>query len=178
MRGYPHVVGRRVAVGYVIFINGVQSAGKSTVAKLVERRTSTFHIVSSDELIRQMPVHQRVAQAAELFGRLITTVDGQRKASNVIVDAALTERQICEVQERFTDKTLFVLLRVTESDRVRRERSRRDRRLAHTFRQEWHEIVGSDELYHLVLDSSALSPAQCASEVIRTAQDSSSEEKL
>jgi chloramphenicol 3-O-phosphotransferase len=162
----------------VIFINGVQSAGKSTVAKLVERRTSTFHIVSSDELIREVPVHQRVSRAAELFGRLLTTADEQQEANNVIVDAALTERQIREAKECFTDKTLFVLLRVTESDRVRRERSRRDRRLANTFRKEWHEIVGSDALYDLVLDSSALNPAQCASRVIRTAQHAWGEVEL
>ncbi|NED96832.1 hypothetical protein G1H11_16105 [Phytoactinopolyspora alkaliphila] len=68
----------RTASGYAIFINGVQSAGKSTVAKLVERRTLTFRIASGDELILTVPVYQRVLRAAEIFGRLLATVDEQR----------------------------------------------------------------------------------------------------
>lgn len=151
----------------MIFINGVQSAGKSTLAKGIAKRASTFRVVSGDELIRKVPADRRESQANALFTQLLDEIDSQRRSSNLIVDAALDEQQVREAQERFAGNAIFILVRVNEADRARRERSRHDRRLAYEFRQEWHEIAGPDELYDLVLDSSALNPAQCVSRVIR-----------
>jgi cytidylate kinase len=133
-------------------------------------RVPTLQLVSGDELIRRIPAHQRLDRHAELFSDLLTTVDERRRSSNIVVDSALSAQQVREARVQFQDKAAFVLLRVNESDRVLRERKRRDRRLTYTFQQEWHDLVGPDELYDLVLDTSSLNPAQCTTQMIRAVQ--------
>lgn len=119
------------ALRHAIFINGIPSSGKSTVAAKIKRRTSSFRVITGDELIPQVPFEQRVAQVEHLFAMTFDTIERRLKSTNLIVDGAWTERQVVEAQDQFGDKGLYIVLRIDESERRRRESLRKDRRLAY-----------------------------------------------
>ena len=151
----------------IIFVNGVQSAGKSTVARKLDRREPGFRVLVNDELIRAVPIHQRLERHRELWTQTLETVQRWSDSTGVIVDAALREDQVRDARERFPT-ALFVLLRVDEATRARRERMRRDRQLPVPFDPSWHAMPGPDSLYDLVLDASRTNVSSMAN-AIRTA---------
>jgi hypothetical protein len=51
----------------IIFVNGVQSAGKSTVARKLARREPAFRVLANDELIRAVPMRERLQRHRELW---------------------------------------------------------------------------------------------------------------
>ncbi len=143
----------RLAVGtQIIFVNGVQSAGKSTVARKLERREPGFRVLVNDELIRAVPIRERLQRHRELWTLTLETVQRWSDSTGVIVDAALRDDQVRDARERFPT-ALFVLLRVDEATRSRREGMRRDRQLLVPFDPSWHSLPGPDSLYDLVLDA-------------------------
>lgn len=148
--------------GHAIFINGIPSAGKSSVAQEIARRTSTFRVLTGDEVIRQVPYEQRVASAHRLFALTLDMVGRWLARSNVIVDGAWTERQVMEAQGRFGNAGLYVILRIDETERRRRESMRKDRRLGYAWDPSWHDMPGPDEVYDLAIDSKLKNVSECA----------------
>jgi chloramphenicol 3-O-phosphotransferase len=153
-----------------IFINGIQSAGKSSVAREIRSRSSTFRVLMGDDIVREFPEDQRVKLWREIFERLLTRIEAWLESSNVVVDAALTAAQIQEARRRFAGKGLFVLLRIDEAERHKRESLRRDRRLLY-WDPSWHSMPGPDDLYHLVIDSGATSPEETAEIILAKAME-------
>lgn len=159
----------------IIFVNGIQSAGKSTVARKLERRESGFRVLVNDELIRAVPMTERLQRHRELWAQTLDVVQRWSDSTGVIVDAALREDQIREARDRFPE-ALFVLLRVDEATRARRERTRRDRQLLVQFDPSWHSVPGPDSLYDLVLDAGRTDVSSMAN-AIRTALRQDSQER-
>lgn len=152
-----------------IFVNGIQSSGKSsTVAELV-RRESAFQIVEGDEIIRRVPtVRERLRRYEQLFLRTLDVIEERLVAGDMIFDGAWSGRQIQTAQDRFDG--LFVILRIDEQERRRREAKRRDRQLVH-WQPDFHEMPGPDDLYDLVIDANSASPAECADRVLAEAHE-------
>jgi chloramphenicol 3-O-phosphotransferase len=117
-----------------------------------------------------MPYEQRVAHADRLFALTLDMVQGWLERSNVIVDGAWTERQVNEAQERFGDAGLYVILRIDESERRRRESLRTDRRLGYPWDPSWHDMPGPDEVYDLVIDSKLKNVSECARIILERAK--------
>lgn len=93
---------------------------------------------------------------------------------DVVVDGAMTERQIWEATDLFGDRALFVVLRITEETRQRqsdRDRDREGRRLATALGEDAHGRTGPDELYDLAIDNEATSPKGCAREIVALARE-------
>lgn len=71
----------------------------------------------------------------------------------MISEGAWTQRQIVRARELFGPDPLFVILRIDEREREKRESSRMDRQLGHSWDPSWHDMPGPDNLYDLVVDS-------------------------
>ena len=117
-------------------------------------------------MIRQVPYEQRLALAHRLFAMTLDMIDGWLKRSNVIVDGAWTERQVLESQGRFGEVGFYVILRIDESERRRREAARTDRRLGYNWDPSWHDMPGPDDMYDLVIDSKLSSVSACANAIL------------
>ncbi len=155
--------------GHAIFLNGIPSAGKSSVAAKIRSRTSTFRVLTGDDVIRQVPFQQRAGQADKLFVMVLTSIERWLGSSNVIVDGAWTERKVSEARERFGHMGLYVVLRIDESERKRREALRKDRQLGHRWKPAWHDMPGPDDIYDVVIDSKATNVSKCATTILTAA---------
>lgn len=151
----------------IVFINGVQSAGKSTVARKFARREPSFRVLVNDDLVRAVPLAERLQRQEELWTQSLDTIEAWTASDDVLFDGALREDQVRDARERFPS-ALLVLLRVDEATRSRRESARRDRRLLVPFDPSWHAVPGPDSLYDLVLDASRQDPSRLANEIRTT----------
>lgn len=153
---------------HAIFLNGIPGAGKSAVAREVKRQRRSFLVVAGDEIVRQVPYEQRVRKADLIWFRLLDEVEIHLQGSNVLVDSALRADQVLEARDRFGGRAMFVILRINEETRARRqaERDRRGNPLGHLWQPEFASMPGGDELYDLVLDAGALTLVQCARQIL------------
>lgn len=171
----PHAPGR------VIFINGVPAAGKSTVAAKLRAVMRGPTTVRTDDAVIAVRNSYRVrgcevdpvTLSAESWARVLKLAQDALVSGNVVVDGAMTERQVRETKDAFGDKALFVVLKITEESRQRRQRARdrEGRRLASPLGGDAHSMTGPDELYDLVIDAEATSPKGCAREVVALARE-------
>lgn len=153
--------------GHAIFITGVPSAGKSTVCRELEQCTTSFSVISGDDLIRRMRPQSPEA-IRECRARMFQEVRDVMVSSNAIVDASLPASYVEEAKAQFGSRGLFVALRLGESSRRAREAARaRDVSVRWDLRMT--ELLGPEELYDLNLDSSASSPAELADAVLSKA---------
>jgi len=154
-----------------IFLNGIPASGKSSVARAVKRRRPSFQIVAGDDVVREVAYAQRVRQADLIWSRILEAVEEGLATTDVLVDAALTARQVAEARSRLGASAAFVLLRIDERTRARRQalRDRRGKPLGHPWRPEFHSMPGGDELYEIVLDAGSHTAQQCAEHVLELA---------
>jgi chloramphenicol 3-O-phosphotransferase len=159
----------KLGPGHAIFVNGIPSAGKTSVSREIGRRSSTFRVVTGDQIIQQVPTQQRIAQAGQLFAVTLTTIEEWLKSSNVVVDGAWTQAQVEEAQDRFDAAGFYVILRIDETERQRRASTRRDRdrRLVYPWDPSWHDMPGPNSLYDLVVDAKIMSPSTSADTILR-----------
>lgn len=156
--------------GCAIFLNGVPSSGKSSVAAAIGSRTPAFRLLTGDDIIRQVPFAQRLPRAEELYDLTLDTIDEWLAANNVIIDGAWSEAQVLEAQSRFSGAGMYVVLRIAEAERKRREALRRDRRLAY-WDPAWHDMLGADDLYDVVIDANSTRPARAARTILAAAKE-------
>ncbi len=156
--------------GHAIFLNGIPSSGKSTVAAEIRRRTPSFRLLTGDDVIRQVPEAQRLAQVDRIFALTLDMIDTWLQSSNVIVDGAWTQKQVADAQARFGDRGLYVVLRIDEAERKRRESLRRDRVLP-WWDPSWHAMPGPDDLYDLVVDAKVTSASNSAERILEKAKE-------
>jgi chloramphenicol 3-O-phosphotransferase len=145
-------------VASIVFITGIPSSGKSTVAKGLLALDPSFELVETDVEIRKAGLGaSTLLNARRIFRRVLDKIEALSKDATVVVDGSLPASYAEEARERFGDKALFVTLRVSESERRRRERTRRDRSPV-----QWNEgmtaLGGGPELYDLVIDSVTTTP--------------------
>lgn len=169
------------APGRVIFINGVPAAGKSTVAAKLRSVMRGLTTVRTDDAVIAVRNSYRVrgrkvdpiTLSAESWARVLQLAREALAKGNVVVDGAMTERQIREAKGSFDDQALFVVLKITEETRQRRQRDRdrEGRRLATPLGDDAHSMTGPDELYDLVIDAEATSPKGCARGIISAARE-------
>lgn len=99
-------------------------------------------------------------------------------SSNVILDGAWTQRQVVEAKRRFGDAGLYVILRIDEAERTRREAARQDRQLGSEWDPSWHEMPGPDDIYDLVIDAGTSSPSECANLIVARAKQHWEQDEL
>ena len=156
---------------HAIFLNGIPGAGKSTVARQVVNRCSSYRVVSGDDIVRQVPYQQRVRQTQLIWSRMLGAVEAGLASSKVLMDATLSANQVIEARDRLGDAAAFVIVRIDEETRDRRQaqRDRNGRPLGFEWRPEFNSMPGRDDLYDLVLDARLLTAEQCARHVLQFA---------
>lgn len=152
--------------GKALFLTGVPSAGKSTLAQTLAERARALSVVSGDDVIRRVNPNPSDARSVyDAFQKLLDEVEATMGLGNVVVDASLPASYIEDARRRFAGRALFVALRLAESDRRARELMR-----ARNVPLEWNEymtrLLGPSGLYDLNLNTSRRSPTQCADEVL------------
>lgn len=165
-----------VSSGHAIFVNGIPSAGKSSVASEIRRRDSTFRILTGDEVVRQalggdnstlqVSRQQLPSAVKRVFSLTLNMIEQSIKSNNVVVDGAWTKDQVTEAQSRFGASGLYVILRIDEPERQKRESARTDRRLTSSWDPAWHDMPGPDEIYDLVLDSGVMDVLACVDAIL------------
>ena len=162
--------------GTIIYLNGVTSSGKSSVAKALRQDMDFYYL--SDDVFEDHIVHmqydapdywERLAQAVFLMYRTAALFSNHGKT--VVIDSMLLEAPAFAphyqtVLDIFRDHPLF-MVDVHCPLEICRQRNvlRGDRHENQS--QEQAEQMAQNVQYHLHLDTSTLSPAQCAREIIR-----------
>ncbi len=167
--------------GHAIFINGIQAAGKSTVAAKMRgrmRRPRTVH--TDDQIIAVRNAHSRRGLEADPI-RLsdeawLATLSATREAllnANVLVEGTMTARHAVEARAMFGDQAMFAILRIKAETRARRQddRDRAGRPLGTPWTQDGHDMPGPDDLYDLVIDADEMSAKSCAQEILTFAAE-------
>lgn len=151
----------------IIVITGVPSSGKTAVARELVSLDESFVVVASDDEIRVLSrVFNPFHQARQILRRVLDKVEELNEAADVVIEGSLPGSYVVEARERFGEGAFFVQLRLSETERQRRERSRRDRSPV-----AWNEAMtalgGGDDLYDLVIDTTDVSPEDCARSILR-----------
>lgn len=157
----------RGASGHAIFLNGIPSSGKSSAAAQIEARTSTFRVFTGDDVIKRFSPQQAIQNWRGIFAMTLDEVEELMKSCNLVIDGAWSEGQVIDAQERFS-AGLFVVLRIDEVERRRREGIRRDRQVRH-WDPAWMDMPGPDTIYDLAIDARTKAPSDCADLILAEA---------
>lgn len=147
--------------GNIIFLEGVPSSGKTSVARELEKRVSELEVVDGDAEIRRWGRRKaRPLSPQQMFEKLLDVVEKARRKGDVVIDVPLPGSYVAKARQRFPD-AFFVSLRITEEERVAREKIRKRKKPL-----VWNEAIanaqGSEDLFDLVIDASHRTPAECA----------------
>jgi chloramphenicol 3-O-phosphotransferase len=148
----------------VLFITGVPSSGKTSLAIELHARLDGYDLVVGDEVVRSLARAWSTTNAISLRDGLLNALDERLSSTDLIVDQALPATYVRHARSRFGSSARFVLLRLCERERERREDHRIDRE-ARPWSSAMTALTGANDLYDLVLDTGGLSTGQCASAV-------------
>lgn len=152
--------------GEVIFLEGVPSSGKTSVARELAKRVSELRVVDGDAEIRRLGKRKaRPLSPSQMFEKLLDLVEKARQTEDVVVDIPLPGSYVSKARERFPD-ALFVSLRITENERVAREKVRKRKRPL-VWNQEIANAQGSEDLFDLVIDATVNTPMECAQAILK-----------
>ncbi|QUL38925.1 chloramphenicol phosphotransferase CPT family protein [Erythrobacter sp. JK5] len=178
--------------GKVIILNGVSSAGKSTLARAIQQQSSaTFLHVEMDAFIAFLPNgHEfrpdwfKLETIATEFGELPRISNGPRGAAllgvmrTFVIDAAgkgldLVVDEVCHAPEANqyrsglpASHSRFVKVSAPIEIIEKREKARGDRLIGLAREQSAHLHEGID--YDIEIDTSTASPSELAAQVLRT----------
>ena len=156
--------------GKIIFLNGVSSSGKTTLAKeLQERLPETFYLLNCDTFAFEMTPKKNRNDAAKIVKALSAMHYTAKMFSdmglNTIVDHVLFkpyETMLDECVELFHEyPVLFVHVVCPIEELRRREKERGDRQIGHAENQ-LTELIPQDT-YDITVDTTK---EECADEII------------
>lgn len=179
--------------GTIIILNGTSSAGKSTIAKILQDMLVEPYLhIGIDTFVFALPrrylnppfwyeIYEYIWPEAgsteglairagvrghQLMSAMHNAIAGMaRSGFNVIVDHVLLDQQwLKECAELFADYTaLFVGVRCPLEVVEQRERNRRDRTLGQARAQ--YDVVHAHAIYDVEVDTALLSPEECAQRI-------------
>ena len=163
----------------IIYLNGVTSTGKSTIVAALRKLGKTEFYYLSDDIFEDYIVHMdqeygsegywtKLSEAVFMMHRAAKAFSDGGKA--VVIDSMLLESQVFRphyqrVMEIYKDSPLFMVEVFCPLEICRQRnlaRGNRDEFQSH----EQAEVMAKDVAYQLRLDTSVLSPEQCAQEII------------
>lgn len=157
--------------GTIIFLNGVSSSGKSTLAKeIIRLRPDYFHMSADDyaDWVNSMEdkPHRLIPMETEhFFNRTVAMFSDA--GVNVVVDDILhnelAAKDSCTVLESYP--VLFVGVHCSVEELERREKARGDRRMGLARGQ--LSFVHVNEVYDVEVNTHDESPAVCAERVVK-----------
>lgn len=163
--------------GQIIFLNGVTSAGKTSIVEALQEREDVFFYVVANDLFQEM-VGEKYLQENywKYLSEVIIMMYHTAKlysdmGKNVLIDGILVERE--EIKPHY--KQLLEIMKDNPLDIVEvycpleicRQRNimRGDR--YETQSQEQHDLMAENIRYSLRVDTSVYSPSECAEIIVK-----------
>ena len=163
--------------GRIIFLNGVTSAGKTSIVEAVQERDDVFFYVVANDLFQEMvgdkylqkdywkylsEVILMMYHTAKLFSDM---------GRNVLIDGILVERKEIaphyeQMREILKDNPLDLVEVYCPLDICRRRNILRGDRGEHQS-DEQHELMAKNIEYRMRVDTSINSAAECADIIVR-----------
>lgn len=154
--------------GRIIFLNGVSSSGKSSLATELQRRLpEPFLHFQLDAFIEMLPRLDDVALFMRMASGMHRSIAAMAEAgNNLIVDHVVIEKEWLDECLEFLDgsSVLFVGLHCPLEELERRERGRDVRRQG--FARAQIVKIHTHKVYDVEVDTHALSVAECADRVL------------
>ena len=163
--------------GRIIFLNGVTSAGKTSIVEALQERDDVFFYVVANDLFQEMVGDKYLREdywkyLSEVIIMMYHTVKlYSDMGKNVLIDGILVERD--EIKPHY--QQLMEILKENPLDIVEvycpldicRERNiaRGDR--YETQSDEQHELMAQNIKYSLRVDTSVNSPEECAELIVK-----------
>ena len=163
--------------GRIIFLNGVTSAGKTSIVEALQEREDVFFYVVANDLFQEM-VGEKYLQENywKYLSEVIIMMYHTAKlysdmGKNVLIDGILVERE--EIKPHY--QQLLEIMKDNPLDIVEvycpleicRQRNiiRGDR--YETQSQEQHDLMAENIRYSLRVDTSVYSPSECAEIIVK-----------
>jgi len=163
--------------GRIIFLNGVTSAGKTSIVEALQEREDVFFYVVANDLFQEM-VGEKYLQENywKYLSEVIIMMYHTAKlysdmGKNVVIDGILVERE--EIKPHY--KQLLEIMKDNPLDIVKvycpleicRQRNimRGDR--YETQSQEQHDLMAENIRYSLRVDTSVYSPSECVEIIVK-----------
>ena len=163
--------------GRILFLNGVTSAGKTSIVEALQERDDVFFYVVANDLFQEMVGEKFLRENYwKYLSEVIIMMYHTAKlysdmGKNVLIDGILVEREEIkphyhQLLEILRDNPLDVVEVYCPPDICRQRNLRRqDRR--ETQSDEQAERMAKDIRYSLRVDTSIQSPAECADIILR-----------
>lgn len=163
--------------GRIIFLNGVTSAGKTSIVEALQEREDIFFYVVANDLFQEMVGDKYLQEDYwKYLSEVIIMMYHTAKlysdmGKNVLIDGILVERE--EIKPHY--HRLLEILKENPLDVVQvycpldvcrqRNISRGDR--YETQSDEQQELMAKDIQYSVRVDTSLYSPAECADRIVK-----------
>lgn len=163
--------------GRIIYLNGVTSSGKTSIVEALQARRDVFFYVVANDLFQKMIGEEYLQEDYwKYLGEVIIMMYHTAKlfsdmGKNVIIDSILVEREgIAPHYERMKEILQDNPLDIVEvycPPEICRQRNidRGDRYESQSDEQA--ELMSKDIRYSMRVDTSLLSPAECADKILR-----------
>jgi len=171
-----HNEGYIMQKGTIIFLNGVSSAGKTTLAKILQHKLETPYYWLSEDIFREMTPRKFDNEDSEenewawihsIFGMYHTARMYSDLGMNVIVDTVTDDNIFLDkiVELLHNHPALFVQVTCPPEELQRREKERGDRIIGLAVEQ-LSELCPQDNTYDITVDTHASTIEDCADEII------------
>jgi adenylylsulfate kinase/chloramphenicol 3-O phosphotransferase len=163
--------------GRIIFLNGVTSSGKTSIVEALQERDDVFFYVVANDLFQEMVGEKFLRENYwKYLSEVILMMYHTAKlysdmGKHVLIDGILVERpeitpHYQQLLEILKDNPLDVVEVFCPLDICRqRNLIRGDRYESQS--EEQHELMANNIEYSLTVDTSILSPAECAEKIIK-----------
>ena len=169
---------KRMDKGRIIFLNGVTSSGKTSIVEaLLERRDVFFYVVAND-LFQEMVGEQYLQEDYwKYLSEVIIMMYHTAKlysdmGKNVLIDGILVEREEIkphyrQLTEIMKDNPFDIVEVYCPLDICRKRNIERGDRYE-SQSEEQAELMSKEIAYRMKVDTSVLSPEECAEQIINT----------
>ena len=163
--------------GRIIYLNGVTSSGKTSIVEALQARRDVFFYVVANDLFQEMIGEEYLQEDYwKYLGEVIIMMYHTAKlfsdmGKNVIIDSILVEREgVAPHYERMKEilgnNPLDIVEVYCPLDICRQRNTDRGDRYE-SQSDEQAELMAKDIRYSMRVDTSLLSPAECADKILR-----------
>ncbi|MCR4621727.1 MAG: chloramphenicol phosphotransferase CPT family protein [Clostridiales bacterium] len=164
--------------GHIIYLNGVTSSGKTSIVEALQARRDVFFYVMANDLFQEMIGEDYLKEDYwKYLGEVIIMMYHTAKlfsdmGKNVIIDGILVERDGVSphyerMKEILRDNPLDIVEVSCPLDICRQRNIERGDRYE-TQSEEQAKLMAAGIQYDLHLDTSRLSPDECADAILKT----------
>ena len=164
--------------GRIIFLNGVTSAGKTSIVEAIQQREDVFFYVVANDLFQEMVGEKFLRENYwKYLSEVIILMYHTAKlysdmGKNVLIDGILVEREEIkphyqQLLEILRDNPLDIVEVYCPLDICRERNIARGDRYEHQSHEQ-QELMARNIAYRMWVDTSLYRPTECADKIIKT----------